>query len=399
MAQSLVFGIDVGTTKVVALLGRVDVRRRMVEVVNIGEARGRGLRRGVIIDHDLAAESIAEAVEDCGGRLSTAVVGIAGSHISSTNTEVTLLNRGRNIQVSERFVKKLEAEAQGVSTDPDERVIHVIPRGYTLDGATGVKNPVGLSARRVTMRAHVVSGAVSSIQNLVRAVEASGVRVSNVILEPVASAAACLTKRDRENGAVLLDIGGGTTDIAVFQRDSLVHTDVVPLGGESFTADLAYGLKISFDDAERLKIRYGTVLSDIVDSVAAVRLGNRHYNAHFMSQILEYRANEILDYVSDSLERAGLGGETDVVLTGGGSRIAGMTELTEERLRIPTRSARNNLLREKNKPLQQPQYSTAVGLLYFDAENNNRVSEGKGASVFSFGSIVETVKGWFGGRQ
>ena len=400
MAQSLVYGIDVGTTKIVALAGRVDPRRGWVEVLSMGEAPSYGLKRGVVVDRQAAADSIAEAMEACGVRGGQVTVGIAGSHISSLNTEVTLLNRSRNLTVTARFVRKLEQEARQLDLDEDERVIHVVPRGYVLDGAEGVKNPVGLAARKVTMRAHVVRGAVSSIQNLLRAVEDCGVRVSRVVLEPLASAEACLLDADRESGVVLLDIGGGTTDIATFFRGALTHTAVIPIGGESFTSDIAYGLKLPQHKAEELKLRYGTVLSSTVDSVAAVKLDDRHYNAHFVSQILEYRAREVFDHVRDSLDKTGMrdlvpGG---IVLTGGGSLLEGMTELAEDTLDMRARTAIPRRVRGEVKPVQKPQYATSVGLLYFSARNDDPRPKGKGAATYSFGSIVEAVKGWFRGR-
>src|SRR5918997_6151140 len=332
MAQSLVYGIDVGTTKVVAIAGRVDPRRGWAEVLSMGEAPSYGLKRGVVVDRQAAADSVAEAMDACGVRGGQVTVGIAGSHISSYNTEVTLLNRSRNLTVTDRFVRRLEQEARQPDLHEDERVIHVVPRGYVLDGSEGVKNPAGLAARKVTMRAHVVSGALSSIQNLLRAVEDWGVKVSRIGLEPLASAEACLLDADRESGIVLLDIGGGTTDIATFIRGALTHTAVIPIGGESFSSDVAYGLKIPQHKAEELKLRYGTVLSQTVDSVAPVKLDDRHYNAHFISQILEYRAREVLEYVRDSLDKSGSrdllpGG---VVLTAGGSRLDGLNELAED---------------------------------------------------------------------
>ncbi|MBA2692501.1 MAG: cell division protein FtsA [Rubrobacter sp.] len=400
MAQSFVYGIDVGTTKIVAVAGRVDPRRGRVEVLSVGEARSRGLKRGVVVDRGLAADAISEAIEACEFKSARAVVGIAGGHISSANTEVALLNRGRNLQISERFLRKLEAEARQVSLGGDERVIHVVPRGYVLDGTEGVKNPVGLEARKVKMRAHVVSGAVSSIQNLLHAVEDCGMKVSDVVLEPLASAEACLTEQAREDGVALIDIGGGTTDIAVFVRGALTHTAVVPLGGESFTSDVAYGLKIPFADAEKLKVRYGTVLSRIVDSVAPVRLGDRHYNASFLSQILEYRAREVLEYARDSISEARLLDSIPhgVVLTGGGSLLDGMPELSEEILGVRAATATLRLIKDDSKPLRKPQYSTAIGLIYFSSKNNNLRGKSKGASEINFGSIVEAVKSWFRGR-
>jgi cell division protein FtsA len=400
VAQTLVYGIDVGTTKVVAIAGRVDLRRGWVEVLSMGEAPSYGLKRGVVVDRKAAADSVAEAMEACGVRSGKVTVGIAGSHISSYNTEVTLLNRSRNLTVTDRFVRRLEQEARQLDLHEDERVIHVVPRGYVLDGSEGVKNPAGLAARKVTMRAHVVSGALSSIQNLLRAVEDCGVNVSRIVLEPLASAEACLLDADRESGVVLLDVGGGTTDIATFYRGALTHTDVIPLGGESFTSDVAYGLKIPQRIAEELKLRYGTVLSSTVDPVAAVKLDDRHYNASFISQILEYRARELLDYVRDSLDQTmsrelAPGG---VALTGGGSLLDGMTGLAEEVLGMRAKTVSPRRVRGEVEPVQKPQYATTVGLLYFSTRNDKPLSKGKGAGTYSFGSIVQAVKGWFRGR-
>jgi cell division protein FtsA len=400
VAQSLVYGIDVGTTKIVALAGRVDTRRGWAEVLSMGEASSRGLKRGVVVDRHAAAESVAAAIEDCGLRGGPVVVGIAGSHISSFNTEVTLLNRSKNMTITQRFVKKLEHEArQLMDPDEDEQVMHVIPRGYVLDGSEGVKNPVGLAARKVTMRAHVVSGAVSSIQNLLRIVEDCGVKVSRVVLEPLASAKACLLDSECESGVVLIDIGGGTTDLATFLRGALTHTAVIPIGGENFSSDLAYGLEITHQKAEGLKLNYGTVLSNTVDPVAAVMLDDRYYNANFMSQILEYRAREVFEYVRDSLENAHVrnllpGG---AILTGGGSLLDGMTELAEDILSMRARTATPRRVRGEVKPIQKPQYATSVGLLYFSAKNNDLGPKSKGAGATSFGSIVEAVKSWFRG--
>jgi cell division protein FtsA len=399
VAQSLVYGIDVGTTKIVALAGRVDRRRGWVEVLSMGEAPSHGLKRGVVVDRAAAGESVAAAIEACGVRGGPVSVGIAGSHISSFNTEVTVLNRSKSLTITDRFVRRLEAEAWQLDMHEDEQVMHVIPRGYVLDGSEGVKQPIGLAARKVTMRAHVVSGAVSSIQNLLYVVEDCGVNVSRVVLEPLASAEACLMDSDRQNGVVLIDVGGGTTDIAVFLKGALTHTAVIPIGGESFSADLAYGLKIPQHKAEKIKRRYGTVLSYAVDPVAAVKLDDRYYNANFMSQILEYRAREVFEYVRESLEGAHVhnllpGG---AVLTGGGSLLDGMTDLAEDILGMRARTATPRRVRGEIKPVQKPQYATSVGLLYFSARHGEPGPKVKGAGSTSFGSIVEAVRSWFRG--
>jgi cell division protein FtsA len=400
VAQSLVYGIDVGTTKIVALAGQVDTRRGWVEVLSMGESPSHGLKRGVVVDRQAASESVAAAIEACGVLGGPVSVGIAGSHISSFNTEVTVLNRSKNLTITDRFVRRLEQEARQLDLHEDEQVVHVLPRGYVLDGSEGVNRPVGLAARKVTMRAHVVSGAVSSIQNLLHIVEDCGVRVSRVVLEPLASAEACLLDSDRESGVVLIDVGGGTTDIAAFIKGVLTHTAVIPIGGENFSADLAYGLKVPQAKAEKIKVRYGTVLSYAVDPVAAVKLDDRYYNANFMSQILEYRAREVFEYVRESLEDAHLhnllpGG---AILTGGGSLLDGMTDLAEDILGMRARTATPRRVRGEIKPVQKPQYATSVGLLYFSAKHGDLGPKVKGARATSFGSIVEAVRSWFRGE-
>jgi cell division protein FtsA len=397
----LVYGIDVGTTKVVAIAGRViDGRRGWAEVVAVGEAPSHGLRRGLVVDREAAAESVTEAIEACGGimRGSPVSVGIAGGHITSHNTEITQLNRSRARIVTERFVRRLEAEVRRAELGEDEHVIHVVPRSFILDGTEGVRQPVGLAARKVTMRAHVVSCAVSTIQNLLGVVEDCGVKVSDVVLEPLASSEACLLDEDRSLGVALIDIGGGTTDVAIFMRGSLAHTAVIPIGGQSFSADVAYGLKVPFQIADQLKLKSGTVISREIDDVAAVKLGDKHYNARFISQILEYRAREVLESVRDSLNGAGVqdllpGG---AVLTGGGSLLGGMDELAEKILGMRTKLAVPRRIRGDAEPVRKPQYSTAVGLLYFAAKNDDLRPKSKGASATSFGSIVSAVKEWFG---
>lgn len=397
--MSLIHAIDVGTTKIVALTGEVDEERGRVEILAAGEAPSEGLRRGIVVDREAAANSIAEALDACDMDYGPVTVGIAGSHISSRNTEITLLNRSRNLTVGERFLRRLDWEARQTEINPDEQVLHVIPRGYVLDGSEGVKQPLGLAARKVTMRAHTVSGAVSSIQNLLRAVEDCGMTVSEMVLEQLASAESCLTEEDRKAGVALIDIGGGTTDLAVFINGVLVHTAVFPLGGESFSADIAYGLKLPFTAGEQLKVRYGTVLSDLVDPVAAVKLGDRHYSASFVSQILEYRGQELMEYVRDSLEDARVrnllpGG---AVLTGGGSLLDGVPELAEDMLGLRTKIATPwGVVNEDNR-FQEPQYATAVGLLLFSSNRDESEVKDKGASVTSFGSIVRAIKSWFRG--
>jgi len=396
-----VYALDVGTTKVVALAGLPPGGETPAEVVSVGEVPSRGLRKGVVVDRDAAADTVARALERCGVPAgSRVVVGIAGSHVECARVEVTLLNRGEDLTVTQPFLERLEEEARLSATREGRQVIHVVPREYVLDGSNGVRHPLGLAARRVTLRASVVSGAVTSIQNLLYAVEDCGVEVARIVLEPLASAGVCLPERARARGAVLLDIGGGTTDLAVFEDGVMVHAAVIPIGGESFSSDVAYGMKVPFEVAERLKVRYGSALSRTIDPVAAVRLGNRYYNAHFLSEILEYRAREVFEYARDALREASVKGllPGGVFLTGGGSLLEGMDEVCEETLGMRASKAAPRRLEGNAKALRKPQYSTAVGLLGFGPRHNEPVAEGEGATKFSFGSIVAAIKSWFRGE-
>lgn len=393
-----IYGIDVGTTKVVAIAGSVEAPGGTPKVRSVGEAPSHGLRRGMVVEPEAARNAVSEALLACGPPQGPAVVGIAGGHISSFNVGATLANRKRTI--TEDFVEQLKHEASQLDPGEDNRIIHVVPRSFTLDGGDSVRWPVGLSARRVTMRAHLVAGAVSDIQSLLGVVEDCGVEVSRVVLEPLASSAAVFTSEDLESGAALVDIGGGTTDIASFSAGgALTHSAVVALGGQSLSSDLAYGMKLPYEDAERLKVRYGTVLPGVVDEVAAVELDGRHYSAHFMSQILEYRAREILEFARDSLDAARVRDElSELVLTGGGALLDGVPELAEDITGLNARVAYPNPLPGNFKPVRQPQYSTAIGLLRYAANNYEPKPKGEGARQSSFGSIVSTIKGWFRGR-
>lgn len=395
---SEIYGIDVGTTKVVAISGRVEKPGGTPEVISVGEAPSHGLRRGMVIDPAAAQNAVSEALLACGPPQGPAVVGIAGGHISSFNVGATLPNRSR--KVTPDLVQSLKQEASQMDPGKGKRIIHTVPRSFTLDGVDGVRDPVGMTARRLTMRAHVVAGAVEDIQSLLRVVEACGVEVSQVVLEPLASSAAVFRGEELEHGAVLLDVGGGTTDIASFSGGgSLTHSAVISLGGQSLSSDVAYGLKVPYKDAERLKLSYGSVLPGVVDEVAAVELGGKHYNAHFISQILEYRAREILEFARDSLDEARVTEDVeDLVLTGGGALIDGMTELASDIIGLRARLASPNPLPGNFKPVRKPQYSTAVGLLRYAANNTKSKPEGKGARQSSFGSIFSTIKGWFRGR-
>lgn len=399
MTRYGIYGIDVGTTKVVAVSGFVSEAGGQPEIISVGEAPSHGLRRGMVVDADAARKSVSEAISACGKPGDPVVVGIAGGHITSFNAAATLKTRSPKNGVTPDLIQRLKTEAGKLNPGSGNRIIHVVPRGFTLDGEKKVQDPVGMSARRVTMRAHVVAGAVSDIQSLIGVVEDCGVEVAQVVLEPLASSAAVFREGDLESGVALVDIGGGTTDIASFSAGgALTHSAVVSLGGQSLSSDLAYGLKLPYNDAERLKVRYGSVLPDLVDEVATAELDGKNYSAHFMSQILDYRAREILEFARDSLYEEGVGDHlSELVLTGGGSLLDGMPELAEDITGLRSRLASPNPLPGEFKLVRHPQYSTAVGLLRYASKNSNVEVDSEGARKGGFGSIVSTIKSWFRG--
>jgi cell division protein FtsA len=372
--ERTIVGIDVGTTKVCTLVGEADAEGGL-RIVGVGVAPARGIRKGVVVNVQEATETIATSIEKAerisGYAIESAYVGLAGAHVSAINSRgVVAVSRGeRGIQPAD--VERALDAARAIAIPQNRKVLHVIPRSYTVDGDDGVRNPLGMQAYRLEVEAHIVTGATPSIHNLVKCVQQTDVGIDALVLEPLASGDAVLTDVEREMGVVLADVGGGTTDIAIFIEGSIWHTAVLATGGEHITNDIAIGLRTPFTTAEELKIKHGharpqSITPDETLDVAAFGEGGRQQvSRQFLSQIIEARVEEIFDLILQEIKRSGYDGllPAGVVLCGGTADLAGIRDRARDILNLPVRVGAPQDLHGLVDILGSPAYATSVGLL------------------------------------
>ena len=372
--ERTIVGIDVGTTKICTLVGEVNEAGEL-NIVGVGVAPSRGMRKGMVINVAEATEAIAASVEKAertsGYQIERAYVSIAGSHISGVNSRgVVAISRGEGGITTDDIDRALEA-AQAIAIPHNQEVLHIVPRTFTVDGQNGIRDPIGMYGFRLEVEAHIVMGASSAIQNLVKCVEALDIGVVELVLGPLAAGAAVLTDTEREMGVVLADIGGGTTDIGVFIEGSVWHTSVLAVGGNHLTNDLAIGLRAPFTVAENLKIEYGQARSDAVglDETVEVDMfgdnGHQRVSRRLLAQILEARAEEICHLIRQEIKRSGYDGllPAGVVLCGGSAQLAGFPELAREVLQLPVRVGAPRDLKGLVDTISSPAFATSVGLL------------------------------------
>jgi len=364
--------VDVGTTKVATVLGEVGHSGHL-RILGVGVVPSQGLKRGVVVNIDEAVLSIASSIEKCqkisGFHIDQANISIADSNITSQNSKgvVAVSNNGHDIGHDD-ISRAIEA-ARTVAVASNRDVLHVIPRGYIVDGLEGVKNPIGMTGSRLEVETHIVCGGGGTIQNLLKCVDRAGVRPLDLILEPLASAEAVLTESEREAGVMLVDIGGGTTDVAIFLDGSAWHTAVLPVGGIHITNDVAIGLRAPYEAAEELKIKYGRASRDGVLADEPVRIagegGVQEYLRPELCDIIEARIEEILLMVRDELQRSGYQGllPAGVVLTGGTAQLAGLTDVAAHVFAMPVRIGSPSELEGLVDTISNPAYATSVGLV------------------------------------
>lgn len=371
-----VAALDIGTTKTVALIG--EAAEDGVRILGVGLAPSNGLRKGVVVDVKLAAQSIALAVEQAERMANMAIegayVGIAGAHIASINSRgVAPIHNSR--AVTQDVVQRAMDAATAIAVPDNREVIHSIARGYSLDGQDGVRDPIGMMGYRLEVEAHIVTGATPSIQNLYKAVEAAGLQILQLVLEPIAAGDAVLTQAERDHGVVLVDIGGGTTDIAIFIEGSVWHTVVLPIGGLHLTNDLAVGLRSPFAAAEEIKMKYGTLLADDARAEEIIELAAfgdeemRVVSRHEVAEILAARADEILGMILAEIKRSGYDGllPAGVVLCGGTAQLAGIKSFAREILGLPVRVGSPQAIVGMTDRVSAPMCATSVGLVHWGA--------------------------------
>jgi cell division protein FtsA len=403
-----VVGLDVGTTKICAVIGRPKPGGGL-DVIGVGSAPSRGLRRGVVVNIDSTVEAIKQAVADAeqmaGIDVARVWAGVAGGHIRSLNSRGVVAISGREREVSAADVERAVEAARAINVPQDREIIHVLPQTFAVDDADGVREPIGMSGVRLEVEVHIVTAAVTSVQNVVRAVNRAGLAVQDVVLEPIASAEAVLFPDEKELGVVLIDIGGGTTDMALFRDGAIWHTAILPLGGDHITNDVAVGLRTPMADAEDLKKRYGCALTAMVPAEETVDVPSvggrkaRQLSRQVLSEIIQPRVEEIVTLVARELTRAGFqdAATAGVVVTGGTSIMEGVPELAEAIFDQPVRRGVPGDIGGLADVVRSPIHATAVGLALHGARRPAGVGAQLDPNDNAFlARIGRRLAGWFG---
>ncbi len=395
MKTPLVLALDIGTTKVCALAGFRNEFGR-IEITGIGKVKSEGVTKGVVSNIDKTVKAIKEAVStaeiNCGKKFSTVYVGIAGQHIKSLQHHGLLVRKDVNSEIDENDINRLIEDMYKLVLPPGDKILHVIPQEFIVDNEQGIIDPIGMSGVRLEANFHIITGQVSASRNIFKVVEKADLQVADLTLEPIASATSVLTDEEKEAGVALVDIGGGTTDVTIFKDGIIRHTAVIPFGGNVVTGDIQEGLSVMRDQAEKLKVKFGSALAEeIVDNRLIVIPGYRGKDVKEISEknlarIIQARMEEILDFVAWEISRSGYQNRllAGIVLTGGGSLLRDIDLLTElhtgmiSRLGEPT----EHLAHGYNGELTSPIYATGIGLLIhgikqgkFDEEIHNEVIE------------------------
>jgi cell division protein FtsA len=370
-----IVAIDVGTTKVCTLIAEQNEETGRLRIIGVGEVPSRGLRKGVVVNVDDAIAAIRASKEKAektsGYSIEGAYVSVAGDHISSLNSKGVVAITHSSRGISEDDVQRALDAARAIAIPPNREVIHVIPRGYTVDGVDGVRNPLGMHGVRLEVEAHIVTASAPAVHNVINCVEGAGVDVNDLVLEPLASGEAVLREDEKNAGVIMADIGGGTTDIAIFIDGSIWHSQVVPLGGWQFTNDISVGLRAPFPVAESIKVKYGTLLEEQIDENEMIDVeafgegGQQVVSRRELARILHARSEEIFSLIIKEVKRSGYDGllPAGLVLTGGAADLAGLRELGREFMGGPVRIGEPHDLEGFSDKVNCPAYATGVGLL------------------------------------
>lgn len=376
--KDFVVGLDIGTTKICCIVGEL-TNEGGIDIVGIGTAPSSGLRKGVVINIDSTVESITKAVEEAelmaGVEISTVYTGIAGGHIKSFNSSGVVAVKEREIR--DQDVQRVIDAAKAVAIPLDREVIHIIPQEYIIDEQDGIRDPIGMSGVRLEAKVHIVTGAVASAQNIIKCANKAGLNVAEICLEPIASSEAVLSQDEKELGVILVDIGGGTSDIAIFKEGAVVHTGVLAIGGNHITNDIAVGLRTPQNEAEKVKIRYGCAMTALVkpdETIEVPGVGGRKPRIvarRLLAEIIEPRVEEIFSLIQREVMKSGYqdllsGG---IVITGGSTLLEGMPELAEFVFEMPVKRGVPYGMGGLRDVVNSPKFATGVGLLKYGARN------------------------------
>jgi cell division protein FtsA len=397
-------GIDFGTTKICVVIGKMTSEG--VEIIGIGKQASLGIRKGIVVNIPSTVEALKKAVEVAelmsGVEITHAKCGIAGTHIKGFNSSGVVAIKNR--EVGDHDVERAIDAAKAIALPTDREVLHVIAQEFTINDHEGVKDPIGMSGVRLESKVHIVTGDVASAQNIIKCVNQAEIEVTDIVLEPLASSEAVLTPDEKELGVALIDIGGGTTDIAIFVRGSVVHTAVVPMGGNHITNDIAVGLRTSIQDAEKIKVTSGCAMSSMLpneEMIEVPMVGGRkskEISRSVLTKIIEPRVEEILTMVNQELSNSGFKHlmSTGVVITGGASLLEGLPELAEFILELPVRRGVPQGVGGLLDVVNSPMYSTAVGLLMYGNSTSSETMFKIKDEENVYGKVITRMKTWLG---
>jgi cell division protein FtsA len=398
--------LDIGTSKVVAIVGK-KTEDGLVEIVGIGSHASRGLKRGVVVNIDTTVNAIQRAIEEAelmaGCDIHSVYAGIAGSHIRSMNSHGIVAVRDREVMQAD--IDRVIDAAQAVAIPADQKVLHILPQEYVIDSQEGIKEPLGMSGVRLEAKVHLVTCAVNAAQNIEKCVQKCDLEVDDIILEQLASAYAVLTEDEKELGVCVVDIGGGTTDIAIFTGGSIRHTAVIPIAGDQVTNDIAMALRTPTQNAEEIKIKYACALTQLAGADETIKVPSvgdrppRDLSRQALAEVVEPRYEELFTLVQSELRRSGFEDmiAAGIVLTGGTSKMEGVVELAEEIFHMPVRLACPQGVSGLSDVVNNPMYATGVGLLMYGLKQRE---SGAGDVVKPDGgeSLVARIKSWFTGN-
>ncbi len=402
--RKMIVGLDIGTSKVVAIVGEI-AGDGTIEVVGIGSHPSKGLKKGVVVNIESTVQSIQRAVEEAelmaGCQIHSVYVGIAGSHIRSLNSHGIVAIRDREVYALD--VERVIDAAQAVAIPADQRVLHILPQEYVIDNQEGIKEPLGMSGVRLEAKVHLVTCATNASQNIEKCIRRCGLDVEDIILEQLASSYAVLTEDEKELGVCLVDIGGGTTDIAIFTEGSIRHTGVIPIAGDQVTNDIAMALRTPTQHAEEIKIKYACALTQLAGAEETIKVPSvgdrapRDLSRQALAEVVEPRYDELFTLVQAELRRSGFEDlvPAGIVLTGGTSKMEGVVELAEEIFHMPVRVGFPQTVTGLTDIVRNPIYSTGVGLLQYGAARQDDNVPRPAARGPAPPSPLERLKSWF----
>ena len=404
--KELIVGLDIGTSKVVAIVGEVQDDGEL-EVIGFGSHPSRGLKRGVVVNIEATVNSIQRAVEEAelmaGCEIQSVYTGIAGSHVRSLNSHGIVAIRDREVGRSD--VERVIDAARAVAIPADQRILHVLPQEFIIDGQEGIRDPIGMSGVRLEARVHMVTGAASAAQNIVKCVQRCGLEVEDIVLEQLASSHAVLTDDEKELGAALVDIGGGTTDIAVFHDGAIKHTAVIPIAGDQVTNDIAISMRTPTQYAEEIKIKYACALSQLANTDETIEVPSvgdrppRRLARQTLGEVVEPRYEELFTLIGNELRRSGFEEmiAAGIVITGGSAKMEGAVDLAEEVFHMPVRLGLPQFVRGLGEIVRNPIHATGVGILLY-ARNKGEQQAAETTVRGNLREIWERMKTWLQGN-